>query len=134
MGRMTPPGATVAVRYGMAEVSGTAGVERLQAPLSKHVIDERNSMPDPRFDPEPKVLKVVRLPADPDKPHDLRAFVAVKGAETHRADYVPTGEAMTDKITRSHVLRDREREWSTFKRRYGHLAEFADIIDAHMEP
>jgi hypothetical protein len=78
------------------------------------------------------LLRVVKMPASESGPRDLRAFVAVKGADTHRADYVPTGEALADTFTRQLVLRDMEREWKTLRRRYAHMSEFAALIQRDM--
>lgn len=77
-----------------------------------------------------QLLRVVRLPKDPEADYSLRAFVAVKGEGSSRAEYVPTGEAMADEFTRKLVLRDMEREWKQLKRRYEHLVEFAAMVSA----
>ena len=74
------------------------------------------------------LLRVVPLPKSPSQPHDLRAFVAVKGKDSHRADYIPTETAMADDFTRRLVLADMEREWKSLKRRYQHMAEFAQLV------
>jgi predicted RNA-binding protein YlxR (DUF448 family) len=81
-----------------------------------------------RLEQASQLLRVVKLPTDPSRPNDLRAFVAVKGKDSHRADYVPTEEALTDEFARKLVLRDMEREWRLLKRRYEHMREFADLI------
>jgi hypothetical protein len=67
------------------------------------------------------------------KPQDLRAFVAVKGEDSHTSDYVPTEEAMQDPFTRELVLRAMKRDWLTFKRRYDHMREFAELIRTELE-
>ena len=74
------------------------------------------------------LLRVVKLPNVEGRPADLRAFMAVKGSESHRADYVPAEEAMADEFTRTLVLRNMEREWKTLKRRYDHMREFAAMV------
>jgi hypothetical protein len=76
------------------------------------------------------LLRVVKLPNDGSHPRDLRAFVAVKGAEQGRADYVPTTEALSDPFTRALILRQMEREWKSMQQRYGAYAEFAALIAA----
>ncbi len=81
-----------------------------------------------RLEQASQLLRVVKLPADPLRPGDLRAFVAVKGQDSHRADYVPTEEALLDEFARKLILRDMEREWRLLKRRYEHMREFADLI------
>lgn len=78
------------------------------------------------------LLRVVKLPADPSRPGDLRAFVAVKGKGSHRAEYVPTERAMADEFTRKLVLAEMEREWKALKRRYQHMAEFAQVVTADL--
>ncbi len=74
-----------------------------------------------------QLLRVVRE-VDPTLPNDLRAFVAVKGKDTHRAEYVPVRQAMSDEFTRKLVLADMEREWKSLRRRYQHMAEFAALV------
>lgn len=86
-----------------------------------------------RLEQAGQLLRVVKLPPDPARPGDLRAFVAVKGAESHRAEYVPTEQAMADEFTRTLVLRDMEREWKALKRRYQHMAEFAALVLADVQ-
>lgn len=76
-----------------------------------------------------QLIRSVRIKyTDHTGPTDLRAFVAIKGRETLRASYVPTEQAMLDPLARALVLRDMEREWRTFKRRYEHMAEFAALL------
>lgn len=85
-----------------------------------------------RLEQAGQLLRVTYRP-DPTKPTDLRAFVAVKGEDSHRADYIPTETAMADPFTRQLVLRAMDREWKAFKRRYQHMAEFADLIRRDIE-
>lgn len=86
-----------------------------------------------RLEQAGQLLRVVKLPADPACPGDLRAFVAVKGKDSHRADYVPTEQAMADEFTRRLVLADMEREWKALRRRYQHMAEFAQLVLADVQ-
>lgn len=79
-----------------------------------------------------QLLRVTYRP-DPAQATDLRAFVAVKGVETPRSEYVPTAEAMADPMTRLLVLRAMEREWHAYRRRYEHMAEFAEFIRRQVE-
>ena len=74
-----------------------------------------------------ELLRVTYRP-DPKKANDLRAFVAVRGENTPRAEYVPTEKAMSDPLQRQIVLRTMQREWQAFKARYEQMAEFADVI------
>ena len=75
-----------------------------------------------------RLLRIARIPYEPTRPAGLRAFVAVKGKDTPRSDYVPVETAMANEFTRRLVLAQMEREWKTLKRRYQHMAEFADLI------
>ena len=86
-----------------------------------------------RLEQAGQLLRVVKMPADPSRPADLRAFVAVKGKDSHRAEYVPTEDALADEFTRTLVLRDMEREWKALKRRYQHMQEFAAMVAADIE-
>lgn len=81
-----------------------------------------------RLEQAGQLLRIVKLPPEPGRPDDLRAFVAFKGKDSHKADYIPTEEALHDEFIRKLVLRDMEREWRLLKRRYEHMREFADLI------
>lgn len=88
-----------------------------------------------RLEQAAKLLRSVRITRQESSatPSDLRAFVAVRGADTHRASYVPTEEALADDFTRELVLRQMRREWETLRRRYQHMEEFAAMIAAAIE-
>lgn len=88
-----------------------------------------------RLDQAAALIRSVRITyADnPTGPKDLRAFTAIKGRDSHKADYVPTEVAMANPFTRQLVLRQMERDWRTFKRRYEHMTEFADLIARELE-
>lgn len=73
------------------------------------------------------LLRVTYAPI-PGKPRDMRAFMAVRGDDAPTSEYVPTEEALTDEFTRSLLIRQFDREWKAFKRRYSDLVEFADLI------
>ncbi len=75
-----------------------------------------------------QLLRVVRLPVDPARPRDLRAFVAVTRDDSRRGDYVPTEEAMADPFTRKLVLDQMRREWLLFKRRFDDMEEFSSMV------
>lgn len=64
----------------------------------------------------------------PKGPKHLRAFVAIKGEESHQSSYEPTETAMADPFIRALILRDMNREWRSFRKRYEHMAEFASMI------
>lgn len=88
-----------------------------------------------RLEQAAKMLRTVRITRQESitTPTDLRAFVAVRGADTHRASYVPTEEALADDFTRELVLRQMRREWETLRKRYQHMEEFAAMIAAAIQ-
>jgi hypothetical protein len=62
---------------------------------------------------------------------DVRAFVSRREAgDMHAvaAEYAPVEEIMLDDVARTILLRNMEREWQAFRRRYQHLKEFADLM------
>jgi len=79
-----------------------------------------------------QVLRITYKPVA-GSPNELRAFMAVRGENAPRADYVPTAEALADPFTRKLLLAQMKREWLTYKRRYDHLVEFADFIQSQIE-
>lgn len=74
-----------------------------------------------------ELLRITFRP-DPNAPTTLRAFVAIKGAGTPQSTYTPTQEALEDPVSRSILLKQMERDWETFKARYEHMAEFAELV------
>ena len=61
-----------------------------------------------------------------DDDRDVRAFHAVTRPEGNT--YVPVEEIAEDEFARELLLRQAEREWKAFRRRYGHLSEFFAAI------
>lgn len=80
-----------------------------------------------RLEQAGQLLRVTFRP-DPERPVDLRAFVAIKGEDSPKSDYMPTSEAMENPFTRALVLRQMKRDAKTFAARYRHMAEYADVI------
>lgn len=74
-----------------------------------------------------QLLRVTFRP-DPEKASDLRAFMAVKGEESPRSEYVPTTEALADPFTRQLLLTRMKREAAAFKDRYSHMSEYAAVV------
>jgi hypothetical protein len=59
----------------------------------------------------------------------VRAFFSNREAgDPNRQGYRPTEEIVEDDLALKLLLRDLERDIAELKRRYGHLAEFADIV------
>lgn len=84
-----------------------------------------------RLEQAGQLLRVTFRP-DPSKPRDLRAFVAVRGEATPKADYVPTTEALADDFTRELLLRQMKRDAEMFNRRWKDMAEYADVVRSMM--
>lgn len=80
-----------------------------------------------RIEQAGQLLRVTYRPI-PGKPHDLRAFSAIRGEDTPTSDYVPTEDVLADPFARELLLRSMKRDWQTFKRRYDHMAEFATYV------
>lgn len=64
----------------------------------------------------------------PEGPKDLRAWVNVQDVDGRGGRYRPVEEVVQDDFIRTLTLRRFEREWMSFRRRYDHLSEFADLI------
>lgn len=60
------------------------------------------------------------------EPQSVRAFVAVRSEVGHV--YEPAEKVAMDPLLREIVLRDMEREWRQLHARYGHFAEFIDLV------
>ena len=66
---------------------------------------------------------------------DVRAFVSRREAGDPHAvasEYAPVEEIMLDDVARTILLRNMEREWVQFKRRYEHLREFGELTQREM--
>lgn len=74
------------------------------------------------------LIRVVKLPPVKGEPLTLRAFVSIPQPDRARTSYVPTQEALADGFTRQLLLQDMEREWRVLRRRWQHMAEFAEMI------
>lgn len=92
--------------------------------------DNKKAGPQWRLEQAAQLIRSVRVvyKEDATGPKELRAFTAIRGKDTPRANYVPTEDALRDEFSRALVLRDMEREWKSFKKRYEHMAEFAALI------
>lgn len=76
-----------------------------------------------------EMLRVTFKPSP--EAHEIRAFWPIRG-EGARTDYVPTEEVVQDPVSRQIMLRQMNREWESFKRRYEHMEEFATLISAEV--
>jgi len=85
-----------------------------------------------RLEQAGQLLRVTYRP-DPEKPRDMRAFVAARGENAPTSEYIPTEEALSDPLTAALVLRQMKRDWQIFKRRYDHMAEFANFIRSEIQ-
>lgn len=78
-----------------------------------------------------QVLRVarIRFPSiDKEDRRTIRAFQAVRSEGEHEFVYEPTEEIVADPIAYAVLLRQMEHDWNTFKARYQHLIEFADLV------
>jgi len=79
-----------------------------------------------------QLIRAVRIEyktADSGERKFVRAFASLHDSgEPERQGYAPTEEIVQNDLSRKILLRNLEREIATLKRRYGHLAEFAEII------
>lgn len=61
----------------------------------------------------------------------IRAFSSLhESGEPERQGYAPTEEILENEITRRILLRNMERDIAVLKKRYGHLSEFASMMQA----
>lgn len=59
----------------------------------------------------------------------IRGFHSLReSGDTERDGYAPTEEIVQDELSTRILLRQCEREIADLKRKYGHLAEFAELI------
>jgi hypothetical protein len=65
-----------------------------------------------------------------DGEQSIRAFQAVRREDGH--SYEPSETVAADPLLAAMVLRDMEREWQQLRRRYGHFAEFVQMIRADL--
>jgi hypothetical protein len=63
---------------------------------------------------------------DEPEPREVNVFHSLPRTNGGR-EYVPVEEVVEDEFSRQLVLREMRREWLAFKRRYEHLAEFAEL-------
>lgn len=72
-------------------------------------------------------VKVVYTQSPEGEERKVRRWSALP-SEKDQCGYIPTEEAMQDPFTAKLLLREAEREFKTFQRKYGHLKEFADMV------
>ncbi len=79
------------------------------------------------------LIRSVRIkftPAGSEDEHEVRAFHAI--ARPEGSTYVPVEEIAEDEFAREVLLRAAEREWKSFRRKYGHLQEFMQQVRAEI--
>lgn len=77
------------------------------------------------------VRVVYREATETDEARTVRAFHAVRGPSGHV--YEPVEKVREDPLISAMVLRDMEREWRQLQRRYGHFAEFLELVRADLD-
>lgn len=81
-----------------------------------------------------RLIRVVRIEyttPNSDEKKFIRAFHSLhESGEPERQGYAPTEEILENEVTRRILLRNMERDIAQLKKRYGHLAEFATMMQA----
>jgi hypothetical protein len=76
-----------------------------------------------------ELIRTVKITAvDSEELRPVRAFVSVPRPEGRQ--YEPTTEVAEDPVAKALVLQEMKREWFAFKRRYEHMAEFMQLLQA----
>jgi len=70
--------------------------------------------------------KVVYVESETEEPRTVRSWHALH-ADGH---YQPVEEVATDPELTDLLLRQMARDWQTLRRRYGHMAEFIELVQA----
>lgn len=74
-------------------------------------------------------VKLVYSEEEGEEPKSVRAWVSThQTQDPARRGYVPTAEVVKDPIATKVLLSQLEREINSLKQRYGHLSEFADLM------
>ena len=82
-----------------------------------------------------RVVRIEYTTSESDEKKFIRAFSSLhESGEPDRQGYAPTEEVLADPVTRQVLLRTMQRDIATLKKRYGHLAEFAEMMLAAIEP
>jgi len=75
-------------------------------------------------------VKIAYREADETTDQDsVRAWHAVRGTR----EFVPADKVAADPTLSAIVLAEMQREWKTLHRRYGHMAEFVDLVRNSVE-
>jgi hypothetical protein len=83
-----------------------------------------------RLDQARFLIKSITVVVNREQKSPVRAFVNVKEKEDTKKAYTSISDAMSDPKLRAQVLDRAFAELESWKNRYRHLEEFADIIDA----
>lgn len=73
-------------------------------------------------------VKIVYRETPAGEPVRVRAFVSTQMSETKSQAYHPTEKVLSDDFTRKLLLQNCQREIDALTRKYGHLAEFAEMM------
>jgi hypothetical protein len=85
-----------------------------------------------RLEQAARLIRTVRIEyssPQSDEKRFIRAFSSLyESGEPERQGYAPTEEVLENPITRKILLGNMQRDINQLKKRYGHLAEFADMM------
>jgi hypothetical protein len=107
----------------------------LQAPLHhRFEWDDAAGAEQYRLIQAARMIRSVRIEytsPQSDEKRFIRAFHSLhESGEPERQGYAPTEEILENEITRRILLRNMQRDIAVLRNRYGHLAEFADMMQA----
>jgi hypothetical protein len=75
-----------------------------------------------------QLIRSVQIEYVPDERKYVRAFSSVRQTDTEKRGYQPTEEILSDPLRAKILLRECQRAIADLKLKYGHLAEFAELL------
>ena len=81
-----------------------------------------------------QIIRSVKVTYQETPRKEVRAFVNVKRDPTDelglRSSYEPVDLALSNELTRRRLFDEMKRDWLTFKAKYSHMTEYADLLRA----
>lgn len=66
-------------------------------------------------------------------PASVRGYVSIPATDEVPREYKPTAEALEDPLTRELLMMEARRELKAHQLRFGHLREYAALVEAHLK-